>query len=102
MQYRLTMALAALLAVLTLSLGLMVPATQAQDLGEAALSKAAAEVEGAIKGAMSRAGQEGSPTMQQLGGVQAGSTDSDASGGAGGDGSSGGGPSGPSGSGPST
>ena len=63
----------------------------AQDL---TLDQAAANVETAIQGAMSRAGQAGQPTLQQLGGVQAGSTDADASGGAGGDGGSSGGGSG--------
>ena len=63
----------------------------AQDIDETALQQAATSIETSIKSAMSSAGREGQPTLQQLGGVQAGSTDSDASGGAGGDGSSGGG-----------
>lgn len=64
---------------------------------EVNIQQAAVAVEASIQSAMSQAGQGSSPTLGQLGGVQAGATGSDA--GAGADGSSGGGGSGGSGGG---
>lgn len=67
---------------------------QAPDIQQAAVA-----VEASIQSAMPQAGQGSSPTLGQLGGVQAGATSSDAGAGAGGDGGGSGGGSGGSGGG---
>nr|WP_321513845.1 hypothetical protein [uncultured Pseudodesulfovibrio sp.] len=71
------------LALLAIVMAYVVPAGAQSGLG------AAAEVEGAIQSAMSSSATGSGPTLGQLGGVQAGSTESNAGRSVGCDGSSG-------------
>jgi len=83
MNFRKTLLLTICMAVVIMAYALPVSAQSIQD--------AATQVEAAISEAMSNSATGNGPTLGQLGGVQAGSTASDAGGGAGGEGSSGGG-----------